>query len=203
MSGKPKFVFLGMDTCGHCVNFKSKPSVETSPWAQLLRDKELQSKVDFVFIKHGFVKNEKGVTERRPLSGMYDHVQYGPFFQLQSPDYSDNKAKDTFVEMKGVVRNKNAIKKWILATLQQKPRLLQSLKKPADPVKARKPVRAPTKVRAPISPKTKRAVVRKAPPVSKDNKFSRGNASKSNAVIVPEQPVVLNTRKFVHRNARN
>lgn len=205
---KPQFVFLGMDTCGHCVSFKSKPTPQTSVWSQLIQDKELQSKVDFVFIKHGFVKDEAGNTQRHVLPAEYDHVKYGPFFQLQPANYSTENR--VFEEMVRVPRSLPSIKKWILDTLKAKPALTQK----SAPKAKRTPVQKPPAKAIDVAPRPAASVdqkqqsinqqmsqTRSGPPkVTPGPRFTMSGALSSDSVVVPKAKVEPSRKKFIMRN---
>lgn len=91
--------------CGHCEHFYEYPSKETSVWAQLLADPELQKTVDMQIIEFGMLK---------PLPKEYSFVNYGPYFFLQAPHTTVGG-----LEMQGVNRDFKSMKKWILSNVQK------------------------------------------------------------------------------------
>ncbi len=121
MSGdKPTFAFFKMLGCGHCVTFAEKPSAEKSGWAQLLRDPDLQSKVNFVMYEWGSVKNEKNELVRYKLPEEYKFVKYGPYFYL----HASKNAKNGHEFKPGADspykdRSAATIKKWILDNIKK------------------------------------------------------------------------------------
>jgi len=124
---KPTFAFLKMLGCGHCVNFFEKPNKETSPWATLVRDPELQAAVQFSLIEWGAVKDKEGNLVRHELPAVYQFVNYGPFFYLSAPRASADAPLigKEFKPEDGYQRNPASMKKWILDTLKKNPNLLQ------------------------------------------------------------------------------
>lgn len=106
---KPKFIFFKMLGCGHCVHFYESPSKDTSPWAQLVSDKALTSKVDFVLYEWGMSKNARGEVERHLLPEEYKFVNYGPYFYLQHATDAANG-----LEFKDAPRTYESMKDWIL-----------------------------------------------------------------------------------------
>jgi hypothetical protein len=115
---KPQLVFFKMMGCGHCVHFYQSPTLETSPWSQLVRDNELTSKVDFVLREWGISKNPDGTVENRKLPEEYKFVNYGPYFWLQNGQDSTQG-----FEFKDAPRTYEGMKKWILDKIQQEPKL--------------------------------------------------------------------------------
>lgn len=132
---KPLFVFFKMLGCGHCVTFYESPTLETSVWAQLVKDKELSSKVDFVLREWGISKNSSGGVENRKLPDEYKFVNYGPYFYLQNATDSTQG-----FEMKDVRRTHDDIKAWILGKLQSEPKLLSKAAPRTAPTNIQKPV---------------------------------------------------------------
>ncbi|MDG7050478.1 MAG: hypothetical protein JRZ94_04670 [Nitrososphaerota archaeon] len=113
MSQKPKFIFFKMIGCGHCVHFFESPSKETSPWALLIKDAQVQAAVDPILIEWGIKRIPDGnggyKTENHPLPDEYKFVNYGPYFYLQSANSAAGG-----LEMKNVRRTPEDMKKWIL-----------------------------------------------------------------------------------------
>ena len=116
---KPIFNFFKMLGCGHCVSFYSKPSLEKSVWAQLNKDPELKSKVEFRMYEWGRQKQSNGELVYNKLPDEYSFVNYGPYFYLQNPT-------DPTVgfEMRTPNRSFETIKAWILQHVRSKPELV-------------------------------------------------------------------------------
>jgi hypothetical protein len=98
--------------------FKEKPTKETSPFAMLVRDKELTAKVDIVLYEWGMQKNPDGSVTNHQLPEEYKFVNYGPYFYLQ---HATDSTKG--FEMKDVQRTPEAMKKWIFEKLASEPSL--------------------------------------------------------------------------------
>lgn len=135
---KPQLVFFKMMGCGHCVHFYQSPTLETSPWSQLVRDTELSSKVDFVLREWGITKNPDGTVENRKLPDEYKFVNYGPYFWLQNGQDSTQG-----FEFKDAPRTYEGMKKWILEKIQLESKL--TTRAAAQPPQARQ---APTNIHA-------------------------------------------------------
>lgn len=108
---KPTFVFAEMQGCGHCVNFKK------NIWPLVLADNSLKQAVNLRHFEWGRRTRNGG----GGLPKGYEHIRYGPYFQLEIPGRP-------FFEMKGVSRPRGNhaqsaknIRDWILKTLKDNP----------------------------------------------------------------------------------
>jgi len=129
-SQKPTFIFFKMLNCGHCVQFAEKPTPETSPWAELLRDKELQAAVNFVRYDWGTEKAANGGIVQHKLPEQYKFVNYGPYFYMHNASSVNNglEFKDSGP------RTPANMKKWILENLRKDPQLSASRRVEATPL---------------------------------------------------------------------
>lgn len=129
-SQKPTFVFFKMLNCGHCTQFAEKPTPETSPWAELLRDKELQAAVNFVRYDWGMEKAASGGVVQHKLPEQYRFVNYGPYFYMHNSQSVDNglEFKDSGP------RTPANMKKWILENLQRDPQLAKARRVASTPL---------------------------------------------------------------------
>uniref|UniRef100_A0A6C0CG75 Thioredoxin domain-containing protein n=1 Tax=viral metagenome TaxID=1070528 RepID=A0A6C0CG75_9ZZZZ len=135
MSGKPVFVFFKMFNCGHCTQFAEMPTAEKSPWAELLRDSELQNSVDFVRYDFG-VETKSGQTVRHKLPEQYSFVNYGPYFYLHNPNSVDNGIEFTPAESQKYGRTAQGLKNWVKDNLRKDPKLTAASRVPVAIVPA-------------------------------------------------------------------
>ena len=144
---KPTFLFAKMLSCGHCVQFASKPTPETSPWAILVRDPELQSKVNFVLMEWGVDKDPKtGQVVQHKRAPGFEFINYGPYFYLHAPRATTDApviGKEFKAGEGGYQRTPADMKRWILDTLKANPQLSQVAAKPAPQVTAVPPPQFP------------------------------------------------------------
>lgn len=140
MSGqKPTFVFFKMLNCGHCTQFAENPTPEKSPWAELLRDPELQAAVNFVRYDWGVEKKASGEMVQHKLPEEYKFVNYGPYFYMHDANNVNNGLE--FKQGQDGPRTPAGMKKWILDTLRKDPQLSKARRVQATPLPA--PVNAP------------------------------------------------------------
>lgn len=127
---KPVFSFMKMKNCGHCTVFASKPDPESSPWATLVRDPELQKAVSFRMIEWGTAQDpETGKMMRHELPPNLKFVNYGPYFYLHAASDSSTeplRGLEFKAGEKGYQRNPTDMKRWILDSLKANPALFQS-----------------------------------------------------------------------------
>lgn len=129
MSRKPVLIFFKMFNCGHCTQFAENPTPESSPWAELLRDKELQNTVDFVRYDFG-IETKAGQTVRHKLPEQYSFVNYGPYFYLHQPGEVENGLEFTQAEAQKYTRSAKGLKTWIKDKLQKDPKFAQARRAP-------------------------------------------------------------------------
>ena len=144
-SAKPLFTFFKMLGCGHCVQFANSPTPETSPWAQLLRDADLQAKVTFVMREWGTTQNEAGQMVRTKLPAEYSFVNYGPYFYLEAFGNPSNGFE--FKADNEHPRNATGMKKWILKMLASNASLTSKVQSVTP-----KKITTTTRVEAPVKP---------------------------------------------------
>ena len=139
-NNKPTLVFGRMLGCGPCTAFPTKPTPETSPWATLVRDAELQSKVNFVLMEWGVEKDpQTGALVQHKRAPGFDFINYGPYFYLHAPRASTDApvvGKEFKAGEGGYQRTPADMKRWILDTLKANPQLVQVAAKPAPQVTA-------------------------------------------------------------------
>lgn len=151
MSHKPVFVFFKMFNCGHCTQFAEMPTAEKSPWAELLKDQELQNSVEFVRYDFG-IETKGGQTVRHKLPEQYSFVNYGPYFYLHSAEGVENGLEFTQAEAQKRGRTAQGLKAWIKENLKSNPKLSsapvatqgQQVPQPVATAPARSPVARPT-----------------------------------------------------------
>ena len=112
---KPVLTFVKMLGCGPCMNFFGNPSTETSPWAQIVKDPEVNSKFDLQVVEFGFDK-ATGKQYQRPAH--LNAASAFPAFMLV--DSSDKSVSLLFPEQNQ--RTKDSVKTWALNSL---PKLAQ------------------------------------------------------------------------------
>ena len=139
-NSKPVFTFGKMLGCGHCTVFAEKPTAETSPWATLVRDPELQKAVSFRLIEWGAGKDPvSGKMVRHELPQNLKFINYGPYFYLHAPSDSSTTplvGKEFKAGEGGYQRNPADMKKWIIDTLKANPALSQVSAAPSPQVTA-------------------------------------------------------------------
>lgn len=141
MGDKPLLVFFKMFNCGHCTQFAEQPSVEASPWAEMLRDPEMQNMVEFVRYDFG-IEAKNGQTVRHKLPEQYSFVNYGPYFYLHNPNSVADGLEFTPSDSQKYTRSAKGLKNWIKDSLQKEPKLRSSVVKQAPPP-AKTPVPSP------------------------------------------------------------
>lgn len=142
MSGKPVFVFFKMFNCGHCTQFAEMPTAEKSPWAELLKDQELQNSVEFVRYDFG-IETKGGQTVRHKLPEQYSFVNYGPYFYLHSAEGVERGLEFTPAEAQKRGRSAQGLKAWIKENLKTNAKLTSSQ---APVVTTPNPIQAPQPV---------------------------------------------------------
>lgn len=181
---KPNFIFFRMLGCFHCEQFAKSPSENESPWAQLLRDKEINAAVKLIMIEWGMTKKSDGTLESRPLSQSYKFITWGPAFYI----HESGKAENGTVFPKEQPRSFADLKKFILDNSKKL-------------TKNSPPQAAPTPAAAPISAERKPTPnVFNAKQFQKlDEKVKRNApvANRSAPIVPPPQTKVQSSRATV------
>lgn len=122
---KPRFTFLGMTWCPHCVIFGDGGQGKPAQWPIMLADKELNSKVELKRIEwNSKEKDHQGKPMKIiPRPPGYDFANYGPFFVLEAGTAVGEGGKPQVVGMvyRGQDRTAAGIKSWILKQLSSNP----------------------------------------------------------------------------------
>lgn len=122
---KPRFTFLGMTWCPHCVIFGDGGQGKPAQWPLMLADKELNAKVELKRIEwNNREKDHKGQPMKViPRPPGYDFANYGPFFLLEAGSAVGEGGRPQMVGMiyKGQDRTAAGIKKWIFSQLASNP----------------------------------------------------------------------------------
>jgi hypothetical protein len=139
MSGKPVFVFFKMFNCGHCTQFAEMPTAEKSPWAELLKDQELQNSVEFVRYDFG-IETKGGQTVKHKLPDQYSFVNYGPYFYLHGANGPEYGLEFTPAEAQKRGRTAQGLKSWIKDSLKTNAKLTSSQAPQPVAVQAPQPV---------------------------------------------------------------
>lgn len=158
-SQKPTFIFFKMLNCGHCTQFADNPTPETSPWATLLRDKELQAAVNFVRYDWGMEKAPEGGVVQHKLPEQYKFVNYGPYFYMHNAQSVNNGLE--FKSDSNYPRTPAGMKKWILDNLRKDPKLANASRVPVTALPAQVP--APQAAPAVVPPKPIQAQAQRPP----------------------------------------
>ena len=122
---KPRFTFLGMTWCPHCIHFGDGGGGKPAQWPLMEADKELTAKVDLKRIEWNHrEKDGKGQPMKIiPRPPGYDFANYGPFFVLEAGTATDANGKPQVVGLvyKGQDRTAAGIKTWILKQVATNP----------------------------------------------------------------------------------
>lgn len=110
-NSKPKFIFVKMIGCGHCVTFYQRPSKEESVWGKMLRDPELQRTVEFELIEWGNEKKSDGSVVVHKKPDFLSAINYGPGFYM----HRAGNPKDGIEKVPKGPGPFDAMKQWVMS----------------------------------------------------------------------------------------